>query len=138
MHTSIIKYKIFIIGLFLIFSCDRNDPDEVIDCIEEDKYLVIRDTEAPSSARVGQTIQINLKIVLSNSCETFQEITDSRNGDITYINATGIYDGCNPCTQAESVVEKIYEFTPQSKGTYSFIFNTEIKSEQFSFSISIN
>lgn len=138
MYKGIIKYNLFCIALLVIFACDRNIDEGGLDCNEGDKYLVIRESEAPGTARVGQTVQIKLKIVLSNSCETFQEIRDTRNGDITYINAVGIFDGCSPCAQAETVLEKVYEFTPQTKGTYSFIFNTEIASEQFSFSITIN
>ncbi|QCK16829.1 hypothetical protein [Mangrovivirga cuniculi] len=135
---SIKKYKFILLGLFLFFACDKNDPEEVIDCKEDYKPLVIRKADAPATARVGQTVQIKLDVVLSDSCQTFQEITNDQNGDITYINAMGIYDVCNPCAQVESIVEKIYEFSPQTKGTYSFIFNTEIKAEQFSFSITIN
>lgn len=120
---------------FLVFSmltsCSKDEQNR--DC-NSTKNTPVQEINAPETAVVNQTVEIEVSFFLNNSCGSFSKFLaeGTERSRIVYIETN--YEGCT-CAQVIKSETRIYEFTPTETGTYMLKFQktpdtlTEIKIE---------
>lgn len=112
-----VKTKIFLFFLSAILaSCSDDDSKECIGYRPEN----VTEVNAPSSGNINESIEIEVKFVVSNGCGKFDKFIESGSEQLKIIEVQAKYEGCI-CTANISIITAIYEIT------YSTIGEKELK-----------
>ncbi|HET7360354.1 MAG TPA: hypothetical protein VFI78_00305 [Salinimicrobium sp.] len=112
---------IILLSMFLFFSCS-SENEKLTDCIEYQKVFV-DEVNGPSTANVGETINIEVKFRVYNGCGRFLEFIETGTEFNKTIEVKAIYKGCI-CTLNIPTRTAIYKFTPSQPGEYKLKFRT--------------
>lgn len=110
------------ISMFVLtsFSCNEDDVEE--DCISRE-IARINGVEAPETAKVNETVSIDVTFSRKNTCGSFNKFKESSTEEGKIIEVLVDYFGC-ACGQAIITETKTYQFIPQSKGIYQLNFRS--------------
>lgn len=113
----------YITGLLLIafsiISC-AEDRDDRQNCLSyETAYVTAAD--GPSSAQVGQEVEVLLEFTVFNGCGKFHKFLETESGTVRTIEIEAKYEGCI-CTQNIPIINVRYYFAPQTPGQYTLKF----------------
>ncbi|EKB48204.1 hypothetical protein [Cecembia lonarensis] len=112
--------KIFLFFLLAILvSCSDDDSEECIGYRPEN----VTEVNSPSSGRINESIEIEVKFAVYNGCGKFEKFIESRSKHSKIIEVQAKYEGCI-CTDNIPIITAIYEFTPSAIGEYELKFKS--------------
>lgn len=113
------KVLLLILWFPLLISC-TNDQDDTIEN-EHHRLSPVESVEAPTTASLGQEIEVEVHFRVFNGCGQFDHFTQEIAGTTRIIKVQAVYRG-NICTQDVPLRTATYKFTPKEKGEHILRF----------------
>lgn len=105
---------------FTVLSCsDNNDEREC----RAQEIAYINEVDAPATAKVGETVAIDVTFSMTNTCGEFSRFVETSDEQGLIIRVEADYKGC---ICGHTIIEdtQSYEFSPQSAGIYELNFRS--------------
>lgn len=103
---------------FALISC--SDDDDQTECISFETENVTS-VDAPETAMVDETVDIEVDFTVSNSCGEFSRFLETGSATTRQIVVEAIYEGC-ACNEVIETITAVYTFTPEEPGEYEMNF----------------
>lgn len=117
MRTIQIFILCLLTGLTLL-SCSKDN-----DNCNSSEIAYINEIEAPETAKVNETVPIDVTFSMKNTCGNFSRFVKTSDEQGKMISVEADYTGCK-CGQAFIEDTQTWQFTPQSTGDYDLHFRS--------------
>lgn len=116
--------------LVLLFSCSSGQNDVLqdsskkdrLDHVEPQRPSPVETIKSPTTASLGQEIEVEVNFRVFNGCGQFSEFTQVVSGTTRTIEVQAVYKG-EICTMDIPLRTTTYRFTPEEKGQYTLRFH---------------
>lgn len=130
-------FTIIILLFFgLTIGCNKDDDKGQDDKCIENVLASVTAVNAPSTAMVNETINIEVSFQVFNGCGQFGRFIETQNGNSRTIEVEARYEGCI-CTQDAPIRKVNYEFVPKNAGNYELNFKS-VQSSSITVDITVN
>lgn len=118
---SLTKLLFIFLSFLIVTSCSNDDDGDCIPLqVETDEVTSV---DAPETAEVNETIEIEVQFTVRNSCGEFSRFIETGTPMNRNIVVEARYEGC-ACAQVIETITAIYEFTPTEAGEYLLNFRS--------------
>jgi hypothetical protein len=111
------KQSILILAILIILFGCSDDSLEPGNEIITSSLEFITSVNAPTTGKVGEKIDIEVKFHVLNGCGDFARFVETEYENTKTIEVEAKYEGLT-CTQATEIITVNYEFTPKNARTY--------------------
>lgn len=116
-----LKLSFILIASIILSSCSNDDD---VNChqgeVETEDVVTV---DAPETAQVNETVDIEVFFDVRNSCGEFNRFIETGTSMEREIQVESRYEGCT-CNQVIETITAIYEFTPEEVGEYTLDFRS--------------
>lgn len=115
------KFILLLLASIVLTSCSSDDD---VNCTQLEVELEgVTTVNAPETAQVNETIDIEVLFEVKNSCGEFSRFIETGTPMDREIEVEARYEGCN-CSQVIETITANYEFTPEEAGEYTLNFRS--------------
>ena len=117
------KHLFFVLSIMVLFGCKQSSFDiPTIEAPEGRFHWPILKVEGQTSGSVDKTITLDVFCPTSSGCDYISKLSSVREGSTIYIKVFGGTLTNSPCTMGCVPIVAKFEFTPVTKGKYTFKF----------------